>query len=289
MFCRQCGAKIEDENLQKCSSCGTKVGKGRRFCQNCGKQYPHNDETCAYCGFSFVPLPVNKRIENKNDSSSGENKQVLSTLNPNPIPRQQPIVDEDNINPIAKKIMNQKNQEKILVGYGKKVTENPLLEKTKSLKQSQKNEAQNQRSFNDVVSTTPKFIQQPEKQASDNNSGDVDLRSFAKTQNPERVSGTKTKENTNQDVNENQVKTASVDKIHNQNNSITSISTFSILSFLLSLATLVTCQVVYAAGAFIFVIIDLIKNKNKNPLIVSIVLIAITVIAVYFGISFYIV
>lgn len=38
MFCKQCGNKIEDTSLAKCPKCNTGIGKGGRFCENCGSK-----------------------------------------------------------------------------------------------------------------------------------------------------------------------------------------------------------------------------------------------------------
>ncbi len=38
MFCKQCGNKIEDTSLTKCPKCNTGIGKGGRFCENCGSK-----------------------------------------------------------------------------------------------------------------------------------------------------------------------------------------------------------------------------------------------------------
>ena len=38
MFCKQCGNKIEDTSLTKCPKCNTGIGKGGRFCSNCGSK-----------------------------------------------------------------------------------------------------------------------------------------------------------------------------------------------------------------------------------------------------------
>lgn len=35
-YCKQCGVAINDNTLKKCSKCNTTIGKGGRFCENCG-------------------------------------------------------------------------------------------------------------------------------------------------------------------------------------------------------------------------------------------------------------
>lgn len=38
MYCKQCGIEISDMSLKKCPNCNTTIGKGGRFCENCGKK-----------------------------------------------------------------------------------------------------------------------------------------------------------------------------------------------------------------------------------------------------------
>lgn len=46
MFCKQCGYEISDLNLKKCPKCNTTIGKGGRFCPDCGKPIKNPKEEC---------------------------------------------------------------------------------------------------------------------------------------------------------------------------------------------------------------------------------------------------
>lgn len=55
MFCKSCGAKMEDNHVV-CQMCGTKKGEGRAFCENCGSVRQYGMAFCQECGFKFVDV-----------------------------------------------------------------------------------------------------------------------------------------------------------------------------------------------------------------------------------------
>lgn len=52
MYCRNCGAKIE-ENTAVCLSCGVKAGDGNKYCPNCGAEPDPLAVICVKCGVSL--------------------------------------------------------------------------------------------------------------------------------------------------------------------------------------------------------------------------------------------
>lgn len=52
MFCRKCGAKLND-GQEICLSCGVEAGKGNSFCPNCGKPVFEEAVICVGCGVSL--------------------------------------------------------------------------------------------------------------------------------------------------------------------------------------------------------------------------------------------
>ena len=53
MFCKACGAKMEDSHLV-CQMCGTKKGAGKAFCEHCGTVRQVGVSFCQECGNKFV-------------------------------------------------------------------------------------------------------------------------------------------------------------------------------------------------------------------------------------------
>ena len=277
MFCRQCGSEILDNNAIKCPSCGTKTNKGKRFCPHCGKPNPHGDNVCAYCGGAInediVKLAQEQQKQNSNPVESqntnfqeNDKVQVQPIKNNYPKTRDSEDAIDDTINPLAKKIMQQKGVEKAIVSYGKKPNENPL--KVESQKTSQfegiKRFSPNTKPFT-PSDTQSVPVQQPVKNNNDS--------TFTPT-SPQPI---ETKQNDFED----ESKTS--------NKVTVSLSLFYILSIVFSVATLMTCQIIYAVAGVAFGLIELIKNKQSNALVVSVISVILTVCAIYFGISFYII
>ena len=53
MYCKSCGAKMEDSHVA-CQMCGIKKGVGKAFCENCGSVRQFGMLFCQECGFKFV-------------------------------------------------------------------------------------------------------------------------------------------------------------------------------------------------------------------------------------------
>lgn len=108
MFCKQCGFEIKDNSLKKCPKCNTTVGKGGRFCPDCGKKL-NSGEKCD-C-LSNIPSekcePVKRPVQNE---------QVAGSFVVGAVPKQTPYIvkEEPSKNPID---------------VNKRIAGNPLLEK----------------------------------------------------------------------------------------------------------------------------------------------------------------
>ena len=61
MYCKQCGKPYENDNILECTSCGTKIGYGRRYCEKCGAlNIGEKDDVCKVCGNYFLNSPKTK-------------------------------------------------------------------------------------------------------------------------------------------------------------------------------------------------------------------------------------
>lgn len=110
VFCKQCGFEINDALLKKCPKCNTSVGKGGRFCSNCGKKL-NPGEKCD-C-LSNIPSekcetakkPVQNAVQKNSDS-----------FTVGAVPKQTPYVAKEE-------------QTETHVDVNKRIAGNPLLEK----------------------------------------------------------------------------------------------------------------------------------------------------------------
>jgi TM2 domain-containing membrane protein YozV len=64
MFCRNCGAQLDDRAVA-CTSCGVNPREGVGFCQSCGKPVPANAAVCLSCGAALAQSAA--LIKNKAD------------------------------------------------------------------------------------------------------------------------------------------------------------------------------------------------------------------------------
>ena len=53
MYCKNCGSQIAGNNAAVCLTCGVEVGKGNKFCANCGAQPDPLASVCVVCGQSL--------------------------------------------------------------------------------------------------------------------------------------------------------------------------------------------------------------------------------------------
>lgn len=108
VFCKQCGFEIKDNSLKKCPKCNTTVGKGGRFCSDCGKKL-NSGEKCD-C-LSNIPSEkcesIKKPIQNKKNADSA----VIGA-----VPKQVPYIAKEE-------------QPKEPTEVNKRIAGNPLLEK----------------------------------------------------------------------------------------------------------------------------------------------------------------
>ena len=49
MFCKKCGAQLNDDHAF-CAACGAQKGEGTGFCANCGQPIAPGSAVCAGCG-----------------------------------------------------------------------------------------------------------------------------------------------------------------------------------------------------------------------------------------------
>lgn len=71
MFCKQCGNEITDTSVLKCPKCNTAIGKGGRFCENCGSKIIKGIP--CKCTIKEEE-PKLKKNETKEETSKQENK-----------------------------------------------------------------------------------------------------------------------------------------------------------------------------------------------------------------------
>lgn len=72
MYCKNCGARIANENASVCLNCGVEVGVGNRYCANCGAQPDPLAVVCVSCGQSLKGGPRPRPVNNTYTSNDSE-------------------------------------------------------------------------------------------------------------------------------------------------------------------------------------------------------------------------
>lgn len=156
IYCKQCGQVIEDSSLKKCPKCNTTIGKGGRFCADCGKKLNpgekcdcstksekganndvKNTEKCA--NNSVIP---SGKCENEVKSTTVEQKPAVNRrIAGNPLFEK--IAQGDSDTEKSNEILQ---AEAIKIVYGKDMTVKKLKEQKKAeelAKQKELEEQQN--------------------------------------------------------------------------------------------------------------------------------------------------
>lgn len=81
MYCKNCGKKISDKALE-CPACGTSVGNGNSYCQECGAEII--DDTKSYCRNCGCPTNGNFILKPREDTRTGTLKRDVKELLDNP-------------------------------------------------------------------------------------------------------------------------------------------------------------------------------------------------------------
>lgn len=140
MFCKQCGNEISDLSLKKCPKCNTTVGKGGRFCPDCGKKLGQG-EKCS-CSSIKPEEGLNKKSDVSVIENLRPNTKLQKKEEPNPTvnkriagnPLLEKIARGDGATDKSKEIIK---EEAVKMVYGKDMT----VEKLETLKK-QKREAE---------------------------------------------------------------------------------------------------------------------------------------------------
>lgn len=280
MFCRQCGKEIAESNVEKCPSCNARLGKGRRFCPICGTQNKHNGTICDNCGFDFSK----PTIENKpnTDSNTTSVKKEVPVISNNKV--EEPQVSG---NSLADKIMSANNgRTNAFASYGKNQVLSPLsvpTDKPKNkhidrfsgvdVKLEPKPETVKDKEF---FPKEPIKNKEPVETVNKESSKDEQADELMKNSNDFKINNKPPEMN------------ISTTKFNDKNKELT-LDIWLLLVVIFSIATLCTCQVVYGACSLLFSIISLISKKNKKPLIISLLTLLAMFVAIYFGISFYLI
>ena len=75
MYCKQCGFKITDLTVKKCPKCNTAVGKGGRFCPDCGRPVKNPKEQCV-CKLKAETITATPQPQKEKPQSEKENEVV---------------------------------------------------------------------------------------------------------------------------------------------------------------------------------------------------------------------
>ena len=78
MYCKQCGTLIDNPEIKKCPKCNTIVGRGGRFCPDCGKQIKNGKCDCG---------SQNTRSVSNNKNASPVKEQAPQTTVSTPKPQ----------------------------------------------------------------------------------------------------------------------------------------------------------------------------------------------------------
>lgn len=110
VFCKQCGFEIKDDSLKKCPKCNTSVGKGGRFCSNCGKKLNPGEKCDCLVNISSEKCEsVKNPVQNTGQKDSGSFSVAA-------VPKQTPYIKkEEHTEPPTE--------------VNKRIAGNPLLEK----------------------------------------------------------------------------------------------------------------------------------------------------------------
>lgn len=280
MFCRQCGKEIIESNMEKCPSCNARLGKGRRFCPICGTQNKHNDTICDNCGFDFSkPTIENKPKTNNNTTNVKKEVPVVSSNK----------VEEPQVsgNSLADKIMSANNgRTNAFASYGKNQVLSPLSVPTDKPKNKHidrfsgidtKPEPKLETAKdNEIFPKEPIKNKEPVEMVNKENLKDKHVDELLKKSNNFKIN------NKSPEMN---APTAEF----NAKNKELDLDVWLLLVVIFSIATVCTCQVVYGACSLLFSIISFISKKNKKPLIISLLTLLAMFVAIYFGISFYLI
>lgn len=57
MYCKFCGEQFPTDQAVVCVKCGAPKGKGKNYCQNCGRAVPQNAVVCMNCGVALEEIP----------------------------------------------------------------------------------------------------------------------------------------------------------------------------------------------------------------------------------------
>lgn len=231
-----------------CRQCGTKIeNDSATKCPNCSARLGKGRRFCPECG------TANKYNKNFCDDCGFDFTRVEIKKSDETVANlgNETESDKKTGNSLAEKIMKaNEGQSNPFANYGKPPVKNPL-------KMATPNNEKKIRSDNFSVNT-PMY----EDAQEDESDFDIENEDSQETENIEKTKETPTF-----------IKSR--------------ISTLSILVFILSFATLSTCQVVYGALALLLSVVESFKHKNYQPLIVAVVSIVAMFFAIYFGISFY--
>ena len=153
MFCKQCGNEISDLYLKKCPKCNTAIGKGGRFCPDCGKKLGQGEKCDCSSDKQNEVSKTEASLNKKSNTSAVENTEPNTkpqkNEEPNPTvsrriagnPLLEKIARGDNITDKSKEILQ---EEAVKMVYGKDMTVEKLeeLERQKQTAEDGKNKTE---------------------------------------------------------------------------------------------------------------------------------------------------
>lgn len=80
MYCKQCAAKLGDDEI-KCSKCGAKRGRGKRFCAFCGEKQVDGQTECSRCHHPYNET-VNTALPLKEKQKTNTAMEIDVSKNP---------------------------------------------------------------------------------------------------------------------------------------------------------------------------------------------------------------
>ena len=108
MFCKQCGSEITDLSLKKCSKCNTAIGKGGRFCPDCGKKLNPGDK--CDCGLKKQDVLEKNNVTDNSKPEANPEFEIMAV-------------------PKSGSYVKKEEQKEIKTPINKRIAGNPLLEK----------------------------------------------------------------------------------------------------------------------------------------------------------------